>query len=542
MGDRVNLFGSLLKKYRQQTFDSEKGGYLTQARFAELLDLGFSGTMVGHWETGERIIKHQDRFLLQKLIQVLHQYEGIQSLDEANNLLETGQYSRLSPTEIQAINPNWLANQGEELQSSLTIILSVSAINDWLDSLFRWSEVDDHARTSLSGMIIWSLSSVLNRVTASSLFYFLCAILIWIFSALFILPLLQLPFDNPSMQVRASIMYAIATVMIPIAISLISHPDLPQAFFETDHQPKRTIFFLKLTGAAVGFNLVTSVMVFLALIFFYIGLSPSLWIWWVLLSGPMLMAYVGAQRIPADRYKMYNGTLRRHPGDILFLITFLLIGIVLGLFVYFWADYLSNKAMGLSLAIVFAGSALWYRQKQIPIPDPLLISIIGILIPILIISIFIFVFPSRESEMIIEGTTFPEQVLLLVYVISAITIWVTVQLRNPPKITLQGGLGLLFISLILLGLIGLDLTWGRLGILLTIAVWIIWGKKRFQSHLWIHASIVYLVISFFLSLYLTLDSTITISVNLIGYALVSSGLILWAYWSGMDSKNLEIVD
>lgn len=135
-------FGGLLQYYRQRTHDPEQGGHLTQVRLADLADCGITGTMVGHWETGRRTIRHQDRLILCSLVRVLHQYGGIATLSEANELLETGLYSQLVPEEIQEIDPDWLKAQREDISptlphSPIIVILSPKTFYEWLDSIFR---------------------------------------------------------------------------------------------------------------------------------------------------------------------------------------------------------------------------------------------------------------------------------------------------------------------------------------------------------------------------------------------------------------------
>jgi hypothetical protein len=245
--------------------------------------------------------------------------------------------------------------------------------------------------------------------------------------------------------------------------------------------------------------------------------------------GPLLMAYVGARRIPADRYKMYAGTLQLHPADPLFLAVFLLVGIGVATLVYFGYDVLSNKAAGISLLIVSAGMALWQRQQQRPIPDPLLIFCIGIVAPFLILGLFLFVLPSEELAAMVRGASYVEIALALAYIISATTIWATVQLRNTPTITLPGAVGLLATLLILLALLRWDLFGGRMATLLVLGLWLIWGRKRWRTYLAVHASIGFLIMAIGLSLFLIVDGRVPVWANLAGYTLVSIGLIIWAY-------------
>jgi hypothetical protein len=528
-------FGALLKRYRQQTHDPETGGFLTQDRLAELADGGFSGAMIGHWETGRRLIRHEDRPTLRRLIEVLHTYGGLRTLVEANDLLETGLYSRLTTEEIGDINPDWLVAEAEPhvprpvLESPVMVILSPRAIYEWFEAIFHWSKADEHARSSWAGMFIWSLAAITERMTAHGWFSFLSALILWLVATWLVAPILRWPLVTMATRLQASILFAVASVVIPLLVALVSDSDAPAGQVKETSQQKRTHFLLKVTGATVGHNTVAIILLFLVLGLFYIGYSPSLWVWRMAVLGPLLMAYVGARRIPADRYKMYAGTLQLHPADPLFLAVFLLVGIGVATLVYFGYDVLSNKAAGISLLIVSAGMALWQRQQQRPIPDPLLIFCIGIVAPFLILGLFLFVLPSEELAAMVRGASYVEIALALAYIISATTIWATVQLRNTPTITLPGAVGLLATLLILLALLRWDLFGGRMATLLVLGLWLIWGRKRWRTYLAVHASIGFLIMAIGLSLFLIVDGRVPVWANLAGYTLVSIGLIIWAY-------------
>lgn len=530
-------FGAFLKYYRQRTLDpTKKGICLTQARLAELADCGISGAMVGHWETGQRTIKHQDRTILCTLIKVLHQYGGIATLSEANELLEKGLYSRLAPEEIQEINPNWFTERAEPSsfplpQSPITVILSLKTVTEWLDGVFRWSEADNHARSSWAGMFIRCLSAVIDRITIDSWFNFLMAVILWIGASLLMIPILQWPLDNPVTRVRASILFAVAFVSVPSLIALLTVSDLPVDQLENTRQQKQTHFLLKLTGAVVGFSMMATLLFLLTLGIFYLEQSLSSYWWAFTLLAPLFMSYIGARRIPADRYKMY-GRLQLHPADPLFLAVFLLLGSGIGIFVYAGYEVLTNKVVGMSFLMILTGTALWYRQKRSPIPDFLLIFIVGTLTPLLVLFLFLYVSPSEETVEIVRSTTFSEQVLVFIYFISFTTAGVAVLLRNPPTIILPGALGLLLIVLSLCALLQLDLFWGRFATFLTVLLWAVWGKKRFRSYFWIHASVGFLLLALVSSLFLAARTNVPIWANLVSYTIVSTGLITWAYWSG----------
>lgn len=106
-------FGYLLWQYRRNCTDPERGGGLTQARLAELLEViagvpGYSDVRVSNWERGSETIRHDRRDVLVGLIQVLVKCGGISTLLEANRLLATGGYRRLNEDEMGQIREAWL--------------------------------------------------------------------------------------------------------------------------------------------------------------------------------------------------------------------------------------------------------------------------------------------------------------------------------------------------------------------------------------------------------------------------------------------------
>ena len=116
---KMGEFGGLLRLYRNRTRHPQDGRKLTQEQLAELLEC--ATTTVAHWETGRRQIAHNDRQLLVSLIMILYQYRGINSLDEANQLLRAGSYRDLEPEEIERINLDWNAlNERRQLNVFLS--------------------------------------------------------------------------------------------------------------------------------------------------------------------------------------------------------------------------------------------------------------------------------------------------------------------------------------------------------------------------------------------------------------------------------------
>src|SRR5215208_1920685 len=93
-------FGKQLRKFRHQCSDPKSPhGKLTQEKFGELVggDLGisYSGAAISDWERGKSRIHADDRLVLIALINILHECEGLKTAEQANRLLEAGNYRAL---------------------------------------------------------------------------------------------------------------------------------------------------------------------------------------------------------------------------------------------------------------------------------------------------------------------------------------------------------------------------------------------------------------------------------------------------------------
>lgn len=257
-----------------------------------------------------------------------------------------------------------LAEQEQDERQPLTVVFSVQSIYEWFDALFRWSEADAYARSSWAGMAIWTLSALGDRASALRWFRLFGFLTLWGLASWLAAPILQWPLADPEKRVRAAMLFAAASIVLPLAIALWSPSDAPADQSKATSRQRQTTSLLQLAGAAVGFNSVAAMLLFLAVGYFYLGGTVAVWGLRIGLMAPLLMAHVGARRIPSDRHKMYGGTVRLHPADLPFLITFLLAGAALGAFVTIGYDILASKATGAGILGVAAGLALWHRHLR----------------------------------------------------------------------------------------------------------------------------------------------------------------------------------
>lgn len=245
--------------------------------------------------------------------------------------------------------------------------LSLAALREWLTVVFHWSDAPEHMRSSWAGMALWSLTAVTNHLTPQRWLVFLIVIALWLAMAWLVTPILQWPLPDPQTRLWAAVQYAAASLLVPLLIGSVSTADNQVHFPLRTGKDRRLLWFLKTAGALVGFNTFSALLFGVSLVCYYFTLStlPAS-VWWLLLLIPLLFAYVAARRIPADRFKMFNGDLRAHEADRLFFAVFLFFGPLLAAFVYFFYDFLADRITSVILLLALIGIALWEVRRRAP--------------------------------------------------------------------------------------------------------------------------------------------------------------------------------
>lgn len=242
--------------------------------------------------------------------------------------------------------------------------ISGTAVAHRLDQIFRWSDAPAHSRSSWAGMTLWSLSTIVERLSPKIWLAVFSAAALWIATTWLIIPILQWPLPTPQSRLTASLRYALAGVLIPLLVAALSGVDEEDSFALDSGKKRRTLWFLKITGALVGFGTFAAGLFLLSLgVYYLIEATLPVWLWWGLILIPLLFSHVAARRIPADRYKMF-GQLRAHDADKWFFVVFLLIGPLVAGFVYFFYEIMAQRIIGFALLIVLAGVALWEQRKR----------------------------------------------------------------------------------------------------------------------------------------------------------------------------------
>jgi len=127
---------------------------LSQARLGVLMghrmgDKGFSGAAVSDWELGKSKISAEDRKVLVTLVKVLYQCGGVRTQEDANQILETGNYRALNKEEAYEVFGELPAEPSVE-QPILSQEISKSFPSFLLEKLFSlW---DDEVGTLLENI------------------------------------------------------------------------------------------------------------------------------------------------------------------------------------------------------------------------------------------------------------------------------------------------------------------------------------------------------------------------------------------------------
>jgi len=108
-----NSFGSLLRLYREKTFDRQNLKFLSRDRFGREVGKKLGRASISHdivykWEKNLTPIGYQERPLAIAILKVLVEFHGLMTLAEANALFSANHDFPLDEDEVKEVNPQWL--------------------------------------------------------------------------------------------------------------------------------------------------------------------------------------------------------------------------------------------------------------------------------------------------------------------------------------------------------------------------------------------------------------------------------------------------
>ncbi len=404
------------------------------------------------------------------------------------------------------------------------------AINRWSESIFRWSEASAHMQSSWEGRLLYAARKLTDRVSPQGLLAACICLALWLLTIWLVTPILRWPLDDVQTRATAAIQFAIAALVIPITIAVVTRPECQHELYKDGHYPQLPIFALKLAGALAGFWVFSGLLLAIALVWFHVGGAPfNSTLRQLLVTVPLFFGYVAARRIPADRLQLFHGELRMHEADWLVLVVFTLMSPLVAGFIFWGYAFLTHWTTGPTLILAFIALLLWEVRRRNPqaYSDRSLIALLGLVIPTCILALSIFF--GQRSGVQLSMTDVYVLAIVAAYFLSFTLLLATHFVRNKPVLTLRGVLALL----VLVWVIALATQWNRwlgLGMVgCAIVLWAGWGQRRFRNYFWFHPSLGLLFMTLSASIALGISTTLPLWLNALGFMFIVLGLTIWAY-------------
>lgn len=369
-------FGQQLRKFRHRCHDSKSPqGKLTQERFGDLVGAEFgiqsyTGAAVSDWERGKTKIHADDGYLLMAMIKVLYEYGGIRTIDEANELLQAGNFRNLDPVEEKQIFASTTSDgeteQWEDLDVSqqaeaavqddgsqvTTAPRSAQEAGSSTNSLTHPEEPSSGQKISKSPFL--SLLGNLLSIPATELQEIISKaeegpspswprvlaafmrktserislspkIVLWVgtwgIAWGLITPSMRWPFANRAAALQAIGMYVIGTLVVPLLIGTLvdtKHNEYWQAQRLANSKLLRLYTY---QGAGIGFNLGYFFVLPLIFIRHYLDLGSSSWLEFIAATLGLILGNMSARVVPHNLWLVYH-RLRFTDGAIFFVVAF----------------------------------------------------------------------------------------------------------------------------------------------------------------------------------------------------------------------------
>lgn len=385
-------FGRQLRLFRQQTFDPQSKKALSQQKLGELLgiemkDFGFSGAAISEWERNKSRIHASNRFVLISLVRVLKQYGGIETISDANLLLESGGYSALNPVERRSIFPeelpaasstteddpppnsegqDRLTSSKEETNSKKTESttppkpkrLFFIPADEFQQILEEASQGPPPAWPKIVTMLFHTITARISPVhVLRGIFW----VWIWGLAYWLISPSLKLFHVGEQDLANTLRMYTAGAFLIPPLTGLMAGTN-KNVFWKEQNLPRPLVLHLYAhQGAYIGFH----VGYFLVFLFSYVqvlfGIPPAALVEGLKIAVPLFVGTIGAQMIPYNLWRAYK-RLDLKDGWIFFV--FVLLGPIWALFLFKFNEILLSPFMGAIIILLAITFIAWQASKK----------------------------------------------------------------------------------------------------------------------------------------------------------------------------------
>ncbi len=371
----MKSFGSLLRAFRLQSKDPQTGKTLSQQRMGELLQfrigVRFSGAAVSDWERGKSKIHADDRLLLESLLRILREHGGIQSLAQANELLEAGNYRALNPDEVQRVFPGAPSGLGDPVsppsfQSQRTAPLFWESIFFDADEEMRalLTKAREGPPPAWPRVVIALMRNLTDRFSAFGFLRALIFVWIWLLTVASIMPSLRWPFADRQEMLLSVSLYIAGTLTLPAFIGLLAETKNNKFWLENQLSDSLNLRLYVHQGAFIGFHLGYFAVFLVVLIRASLRLPSTALFEWMAMLAPLAMGYVGARVVPYNLWRAF-GRLSLRDGGIFFI--FVLMGPLWGFFLIQFSSLLTTPngifIVLFAITLLAAGTAWQARRK-----------------------------------------------------------------------------------------------------------------------------------------------------------------------------------
>jgi hypothetical protein len=362
-------FGKQLRAFRQQSRDPRNGKILSQQRLGELLGdelgAGFSGAAVSDWERGASKIHVDDRLVLVSLLKVLHKTGGVKTLQDANNLLEAGNYRALNTSEKEQVFPKEAPEtpvQSPVIDQKLLPEFLFKSPGDFQSLLDEAQEGPPPAWPRIVTAILRRLS---DQISPLNIFHALLWLWIWIAGYLMVTPALYESFLSQKIVIASIVKYVGASILLPPCIGLLTNTKDNPFWQQNKTLSSPMLRLYTYQGAFIGFHLGYFVIFAIHLLMYFLQIRLSITHQFLLMGFPLVMGYISAHVVPYNLWRAY-GRLWFSDGAIFFV--FILLGPLWGWFFFEFYSILISPTTGIivilaAITLLVSLMTLQYQRK-----------------------------------------------------------------------------------------------------------------------------------------------------------------------------------
>jgi len=325
-------FGNLLRNYRESCkdpfFPSRR---LSQERFGELLGTelgtsGYSGAAVSDWERGESRIYVDKRVVLMAFLKVLYANGGLKTAEQANQLLEAGNYRALDHKETQqifgidqddSVDEELVSKEQMPKSSNLSMMEHFLAVSE-----NEFKVLIDKAKRD--GPDPWwpRVLAALMRKATDRFSLSLRTVLwvwIWLMACWLIGPSLRLSFADHDAMLLAMQKYVSGSLIVPLMLGLLINTKDSEYWRLQAGVDPLLLRLYTYQGAGIGFNLGYFFVFPLSLLRHYLQLEPGVWIELLAATLGLILGTMGARVVPHNLWRAF-GRLTWADGAIFFVV------------------------------------------------------------------------------------------------------------------------------------------------------------------------------------------------------------------------------